>query len=96
MNWLSVKDTLFLNDAVLVHKCLHGEVPAYLADKFMPRSAIHKRSTRHCNDLDLPKRRLATGQRMFSDGGAKLYNGLPGKLRTLRTQEFLRKHEMNS
>ncbi|CAB4022194.1 Hypothetical predicted protein, partial [Paramuricea clavata] len=55
LKWLNVKDTLFLNDAVMVHKCLHGKVPAYLSDKFMPRSAIHSRSTRHCNDLNLPK-----------------------------------------
>ncbi len=55
LNWLNVRDTLFLNDAVMVHKCLHDGVPAYSSDKFTLRSAVHKRSTRHCNDLNLPK-----------------------------------------
>ena len=44
-------------------------------------SAIHKRTTRYCNDLRFPKCRLATGQRMFSNRGAKLYNDLPRELR---------------
>ena len=95
LKWLNVKDTLFLNDAVMVHKCLHGGVPAYLSDKFMLRSAIHSRPTRHCNDLNLPKCRLATGQRMFSYRGAKLYNDLPLDIKEIENTRFFKKRLRN-
>ena len=36
LKWLYVKDRLFLNDAVMVQKCLHGEaeVLSYLSDQW--------------------------------------------------------------
>ena len=95
LKWLNVKDTLFLNDAVMVHKCLHGGVPAYLSHKFMLRSAIHSRPTRHCNDLNLPKCRLATGQRMFSYRWAKVYNDLPLDIKEIENTRFFKKRLRN-
>ena len=79
----------------MVRKCLHGGVPAYLSDKFMLRSAIHSRPTRHCNDLNLPKCRLATGQRMFSYPGAKLYNDLPLDIKEIENTRFFKKRLRN-
>jgi hypothetical protein len=29
LKWLNVRDTLSLNDAVMGHKCLRGELPSY-------------------------------------------------------------------
>jgi hypothetical protein len=57
---------------------------------FMLRSAIHNRPTRHCNDLNMPNCRLATGQRMFFyRGGATLYNDLPRDIKEIEnTRSF--------
>lgn len=95
LKWLNVKDTLFLNDAVMIHKCLHGGVPGYLSEKFVLRSSIHKRSTRRCNDLHLPKCRLATGQRMFSYRAAKLYNDLPREDKEVENTTLFKKQLRN-
>ena len=46
LNWISVKDKLLLNDLVMVHKCLHGQMPNYLSDKLIKRSKIHDRNTK--------------------------------------------------
>ena len=80
----------------MVHKCLHGEaeVLSYLSDQWQCHSAIHKRTTRYCNDLHFPKCRLVTGQRMFSNRGAILYNDLPRKVKDIdNTKLFKRKLE---
>ena len=86
---------LFLHDAVMVHKCLHGTVPSYFSDQFIRRSAIHKRATRFCNDLHLPKCRLATGQRMFSYRGVKLYNDLPREVKDIKNTKLFKKKLRN-
>ena len=54
LNWLTVRDRLLLNDAVMVYKCLNNLVPKYVANIFVPRSHIHTRATRSCNLLHIP------------------------------------------
>ena len=34
LNWLSVKDFLFLKDSIIVYKCLNNKMPSYLSGKF--------------------------------------------------------------
>ena len=46
LEWLSIEDKLRLNTAVMVHKCLHHQVPIYLKDKFVYRSQVHNRQLR--------------------------------------------------
>ena len=43
LNWLTVKERLYFNDAVMVFKFVNNLVPEYLADMFVPRSRIHSR-----------------------------------------------------
>ena len=72
--------------------CRATSLPSYLSDQFIRRSAIHKRATRYCYDVHLPKRNLATGQRMFFYGGAKLYNDLPREVKDIgNTKPFKKK-----
>ena len=54
LNWLTVKERLYFNDAVMVFKCVNNLVPEYLANMFVPRSHIHSRVTRSCNLLHIP------------------------------------------
>ena len=95
LNWISVKDKLLLNDLVMVHKCLHGQMPNYLSDKFIKRSKIHDRNTRKKDELNLPKCRLKIGQRSFAFRGAKSYNDLPDDIKKTRDIKHFKKNLYN-
>ena len=81
LNWLNVNDRLLVNDLLMVHKCIHDQIPSYLTGKFIQRSKIHGRNTRCRGELDLPICRLKIGQRSFAFRGAKLYNNLPNDIK---------------
>ena len=66
LNWLQVSDRIYINYAVMTFKCIHSLVPDYLIDKSTFRSQIATRNTRQSNDLNIPRCRLATGQRAFN------------------------------
>ena len=51
LKWLPVKDRLYLNDAIMMYKCINKLAPDYLADKFVQRSHIHNRNTRSRNQF---------------------------------------------
>ena len=57
-------------------KCIHGQVPSYLCDKFKERNQIRNRNTRSNEELDIPKFRTSTDQRTFQYRGTKLWNEL--------------------
>jgi len=61
LNWLNVNDRLLVNDLLMVHKCIHDQIPSYLIGKFIQRSKIHGRNTRCSGELDLPICRLKIG-----------------------------------
>ena len=65
LRMLSVKDRLEINDSVMVFKWLNNLVPNYLCDQFQMRSSVSTRVTRSVNTLNIPRCRLATGQRRF-------------------------------
>ena len=46
LNWLPVNDRLYLNDAIMMFKCVNKLVPDYLIGKFTLRSQTHSRNTR--------------------------------------------------
>lgn len=81
LNWLNVNDRLLTNDLLMVHKCIHDQIPSYLTGKFNQRWKIRDRNTRYRGELDLPICRLKTGQRSFAFRGAKLYNNLPNEIK---------------
>ena len=80
LNWLSAKDKLLLNDLVMVHKCIHQQIPRYHSGKSIQRSKIHERNTRKRDELC----RLKTGQRSFAFRGAKsCNNNLPDEVKQI-------------
>ena len=74
LGWLNVCDKLFLNDVVMVHKCINDLAPPYLSTLFNSRFSVSKRSTRCDSCLDLSKCRLATCQRSFAFRGSNGFN----------------------
>lgn len=91
LNWLTVKDRLLLNDAVMVYKCLNNLVPKYLANIFVSRSQIHTRATRSCNLLHIPLCRLSYGQRSFTYRGCKLWNSICNDLKAADSVKCFRR-----
>ena len=87
LNWLTVKDRLLLNDAVMVFKCLNDLVPKYLANIFVPRSHIHTRTTRSCNLLHIPRCR----PRSFTCRGCILWKCFSNDLKAADSVNILRR-----
>ena len=46
IGWLNVYDKLFVNDVVMVHKCINNLAAPYLSTLFKPRVSVSKWSTR--------------------------------------------------
>ena len=84
LGWHNVCDKLFLNDLVMVHKCINNLAPPYLSTLFNTRSSVSKRPNRNDSDLDLPEYRLATGQRPFTFRGSKGFNTLPKDIKSIK------------
>ena len=53
---LFIKDRLFLNDAVMVHRCLQDKAPEYLKEKFVKRQEVSGRNTRHMQRNPTPSK----------------------------------------
>ena len=79
--------------ALLVNKCLAGEVPLYFKDYLMLRSQsdsqlIFNRCTRSSiTDIILPKFHLDVAKKSFCYHGALLFNSLPMNIKTLSPME---------
>ena len=95
LKWLPIADKLFLNDSVMVHKCLIGRAPDYLSQKFTRRLDLHDRNTRNKKDLNLPRCRLTTGQRSFAYRGAACWNSLPKDLKEVADVGIFKKRLVN-
>ena len=91
LNWLTVKQKLLLNEAIMIFKCMNYLVPNYLANKFVIRSQVSKRFTRSFNQLHVPFCRLSTGQRSFSYRAAKFWNSLPKEVQSLKSINLFKK-----
>ena len=50
------------------------------------------RNTRQSNDLNIPRCRLATGQRAFAYRGAKIWNALSDDLKSLSSAKAFKGH----
>ena len=96
LNWLPVNDRIYLNDAVMMYKCMNKLVPDYLIKKFTVRSQTHTRNTRQRDQLNIPRRRLTTGQRSFVyNDGAKLWNNLRDNVKCSDSVKVFRKKIVN-
>ena len=87
LNWLTVKERFYFNDAVMLLKCVNNLVPEYLASMFVARSRIHSRVTRSCNLLHIPRCPCC---------GCKLWNNLPNDLKASENVNAFRLRLLNA
>ena len=81
LRWLPIATELEYRNGVMAYKCMSGRAPKYLADKFKSRYDITNRRTRNQEKLQIPRFKLATGQRTFQYRCVKLWNDLDTKLK---------------
>ena len=96
LSWLTVKERLFFNDAVMVFKCVNDLVLEYLAKTSVPSSRIRSRVTRSCNLLHIPRCRLSSGQRALRYRGCKLWNNLPNDRQVAENVSVFRRRLLNA
>ena len=64
-----------------MHKCGYNQAPSYLSEMFTKRNENHDRKTRSQNELDIPKYRTTTGQRVFKYRGCKILECIGRKIK---------------
>lgn len=84
LGWLPIREHLLYRDTLLMFKCINGQAPPYLCDKFKQRDQVHNHSTRNNENLDIPKFRTSTGQRTFKYRGTKIWNDLDKEIKSIR------------
>ena len=85
----------YVNDAVMIHKCLKGLSPSYLSDKFSTRATIHERQSRNRDSLNIPSSRINAGQRAFYYRGVKVWNNLSKDLREITNTKVFKRRLIN-
>ena len=86
LRWPPLTRSMEKHCALLVNKCLVGEVPSYFKDYFMLRSQSdnQQRCTRSSiTDIILPKFHLDVAKKSFYYHGALAFNSLPMNIKTL-------------
>ena len=78
LHWLPVQQRILFKLAVLVHKCLNGRAPDYLADDccWTRHRRPGLRSSSSIKLLQVPSTRMMFGDRSFAVNGPRVWNSL--------------------
>jgi hypothetical protein len=92
LKWIPLPLQFKINKILMVSKCLSGQAPAYISDKFKKQTAVVTRTTRtsDSNNLFLPFHNC-TLEKTFFISGAKLWNSLPSDVKLLASKSLLKK-----
>ena len=76
LHWLPVRQRILFKSAVLVHKCLNGRTPDYLADdcRWTSHHRPGLRSSSEKMKLEVPSTRTTFGDRSFDVDGPRVWN----------------------
>ena len=82
LHWLPVRQRIVYKLATLVHKCLTGRAPAYLAE-YCRQAGTRRSGMRSAGTsmLDVPRTRTALCDRSFAVAGPRIWNSLPAGIR---------------
>lgn len=93
LGWIPFFDEAKVNRAMLVHKRLYGDCPAYLT-QMLPRNVdVNSRSTRRGNiNLVCPRfKRETEGGKSFTVASIRFWNNLPDKIKTIQSLSNFKK-----
>lgn len=74
LNWLSVKQTIYLNTILFIHRIAIGLSPIYLQQHMIKTSSCHQYPTRRNDEYQLKNYTKASSQNSIFYKGLKLYN----------------------
>jgi len=106
-HWLPVKQRVEYKLCMMVHRCLYGDAPSYLAELIMPSAAATVRpglTSSASSSVAVPRTISSLGDRSFAAAGARAWNKLPPPLRRVyfpatfkrQLKTFLYNHAFNS
>ena len=75
----------------MAYTCFNKLAPSYLTNKFIKRSGIHNRSTRNCDNLDIPAFKTSSGERTFWYRAVKIWRSLDNELKQITTVDKFKK-----
>lgn len=91
LQWLSVKERIIFNVLTIIYKMTKNFLPQYLSNILLIGSDVHEHRTRQINDLRVVPFSMSTTQRSIYYKGIRIFNSLPGDLKTARSvPEFKR------
>lgn len=86
LHWLPIRQRIDFKIAVLVHRCLHGSAPSYLAELIIPYCPPRALRSASLYQLSVPASRLKSyGNRAFSVFAPRLWNSLPLSIRSAQS-----------
>ena len=103
LHWLKVPEGIQFRLCVLVHHCLHGGAPQYLAETLQLTSDVDSRRRLRSGSTSTllvpPTRQIILGNRAFPVAAVRTWNALPATIRSassyltfrLLSQTFLSK-----
>ena len=91
LRWLSVRQQLYLRDAVFTLKFMTGCAPDYLRSNLVTRGQASGRVTRNSQQLNIPLFRTATSQRSFQYRAVSLWNSLDKDLKLSKNHEIFKR-----
>lgn len=83
LNWLPVKEQLFLKEAIMMYKCVYDLAPRYLCDLFIKRSDNHPQDTRSKDLQQIPEHKPSAGRRSIHYRGLTFSNDFDIKYKRL-------------
>jgi len=87
-HWLPVKQRVEYKLCVMVHRCLYGDAPAYLADLITTSAASTGRAglrSAASGAVAVPRTTSSFGDRSFAVAGPRAFNKLPPPLRQVHS-----------
>lgn len=91
LQWLSIKQRVYLNTLVFVFKLVRNILPSYMNKYLVYNKDIHNYETRIVNNFRLPANTKSISQNSFFYKGLKLYNGLPDEAKVLTNAKQFKK-----
>jgi len=72
LHWLPIRQQIIYKLATLVHKCLTGRAPSYLAEYCQAGTRRPGMRSAHTSMLDVPRTRTALCDRSFAVAGPRI------------------------
>ena len=92
-HWLPVKQRIEYKLCMMVHRCLYGDAPSYLADLITPSTAATVRpGLGSASSVAVPRTISSLGDRSFAAAGPRAWNKFPPPLRRVYSHATFKRH----